>query len=372
MPIRIVVGRREILALQSSLAQLAERCGQEGEVDNLDYFLSTPGALLKTPWLVCHWDQSGKLQGAVLLHQYRLGSLGLRVFTTADATGRRNVLATPADREGVSALAAKHLLRQGAHAVHIAFSRSHQSDGRHEPLDSASYGQAVRNVFEKELADAGELRGGSWALSEREYRVYLPLAATYNDTLARIGQRTRSNLRYYRRRAEADLGSVFIARARLTRQEFISFDRRCHYPVGDKNAGWRYDSMSRTTSPFLSGVKGRDGDWLALVGGRRQGGLAEIDWQMNRGDLPTYSLGTVLRAYLIEHEITLGSKRLYVEGGTPQAIGLSFAAEQVAEFTVIRNSVYGRLVMRFGPKLAPARNYLAQMLAQVDLSWHPF
>ena len=370
--IRIVSGQSAILALQPGLAELARQCGQSGEVDNLAFFLNTPGALLKTPLLACGLGRDGGLQSAVLLYQYRFGPFGLRIFTTADATGRRNVIAAPADREAVSAAAARQLLRQGAHAVHVAFSRSHWSDEHREPADSTPHGRAISQIFHRGSGGPERPCRGRWALCEHEMRVYLPLAATLDGTLAGIGQRTRSNLRYYRKRAEADLGSTFIPEARLTREEFIAFDRRCHYPVGEKNAGWRYDSISRICSPFLSGIKGKDGEWLALVGGRRQSGLAEIDWQMNRDDLPRYSLGTVLRAYLIEHEIALGSKRLYVEGGTPHAIGLSFAAEQVAEFTVLRESTYARLVMRFGPKLAPAPNYLVQMLTQKDLTWHPF
>jgi hypothetical protein len=119
----------------------------------------------------------------------------------------------------------------------------------------------------------------------------------------------------------------------------------------------------------LRGIRDREGRWLSLVGLRRQNRFAEIDWQMNRADLPAHSLATVLRSYLIEHEIAQGSTRLYIEGGTPQPIIRSFAKRRIAELTVRRDSWYVRLLERFASVVFPPKNYVGQTLINPDLHW---
>jgi hypothetical protein len=260
--------------------------------------------------------------------------------------------------------AASFLFGRGAHIVHLAWSETH-SDAV-SPPDFLAEPVSGRHRIESLLA---KVPSGRWSLTEREMRVYLPLLGSFDKTLARIGQRTRSNLRYYRRRSEADLGAHFIADAAPTREEFLAFNRQSQYAVDDELAGWRFDSLQALSSPFLCGVRNGEGQWLSLVGGRRQNGFAEIDWQMNRNAWLNYSLGIVMRSYLIEHEVGLGSTRLYIEGGTPQPIGLSFASERVAELTIVRDSLAGHLLFRVGQHVAPSRNYLGQVLGDPNLTW---
>ncbi|MDQ2834241.1 MAG: hypothetical protein M3Y50_10940 [Acidobacteriota bacterium] len=52
---------------------------------------------------------------------------------------------------------------------------------------------------------------------------------------------------------------------------------------------------------------------------------------MNRSSVAQYSIGTVSRSYLIEHEIALGMKRLFFEGGTPHTIRHSFVPETAVD-----------------------------------------
>jgi hypothetical protein len=315
------------------------------------------------------------LAGAILLFEYKAGLAGARVFASGDGSGRRDVLAAPELRARMAAFAARTLIEQGAHLVQIAFCETHNSYGEvrtkldPEAVPDVPHEGVAEQVIAAELRGAGRKISAQWTLREMEVPAYLPLFATEQATLARIGQRTRSNLRYYRRRAELDLGARFEASAQITREEFLAFNRVCTYSVPDAMAGFRYDAVKRLAPGCLRGVRDGAGRWLSLVGTRRHDGFVEIDWQMNRADLPQYSLGTVMRAYLIEHEIGLGSTRLYIEGGTPQPIGRSFVKQRLGELTVKRDSAYVRLLERFASVVFPPKNYVGQTLIHPDLHW---
>jgi hypothetical protein len=198
---------------------------------------------------------------------------------------------------------------------------------------------------------------------------YLPLAATLEETLARMGRHTRRNLRYYRRRLETDLGATFVPCVAMDRTQFMEVNRCSMYPVADDLAGWRYDSMGRLPGALFVGVQANDGRWLSLVGGHRRGGMTEIVWQMNRAGLPRYSLSTAMRAYLLEHEIALGTKQLEFEGGTPHSIRHSFAHVQSVDVVVLRRSLRGWLLRRFADRLLPETNFVREALLDRDLLW---
>ena len=183
---------------------------------------------------------------------------------------------------------------------------------------------------------------GEWTLLQEPKPAYLSLSASFDQTLARINQRTRANLRYYRRRSEQELGCRFDPAVGLTREELLALNRRSTFPISDAHAEWRYDGLRTMNGPFLVGIRDRSGELIALAAGRRQHGFAELDWQMSRDDLHRYSLSTVLRSYLIEHEISLGSTRLYVDSGTPHQLGSSFVEELVGELILRRQPPLGR------------------------------
>jgi hypothetical protein len=359
-------GRDAILAVQPLLAEFVRSTGQTGEADSLAYFLSTPDAVRKIPCLILV-GEAENLLGAVLLFEYRAGFGRTRVFATADGSGRRDVLARPEMRAAVAAFAARTLVEMGAQIVHLAFSETHL-DLEDSPLTVPSSGMAEQAIAAEFRVNSRRVQA-EWTLLEREIPAFLPLLPSFNQTLARIGQRTRSNLRYYRRRAELDLGCTFEPRVEISREEFLAFNRECSYAVEDSLAEFRYRMLGGLPNAGLRGIRDREGRWLSLVGLRRQNRFAEIDWQMNRADLPAHSLATVLRSYLIEHEIAQGSTRLYIEGGTPQPIIRSFAKRRIAELTVRRDSWYVRLLERFASVVFPPKNYVGQTLINPDLHW---
>lgn len=365
--LRLLRGRTPILAQASTLVNLARRCDQAGEADNLAYFLSTPDALKKTPYLLLIGGSDQQPAGAVLLFEYRFGPFATRVFSTADISGRRSVLAQPEHRAQTAALAARTLIDRGAQVVHITFSETHSGAG--QPHEEFAERDFIESQIELQLRSAGTSPRREWTFAHRDLPVYLQLRENYDKTLSGIGKRTRTHLRYYRRRSELDLGATFVPAAQLTLEEFLAFNRECMYAVPQDLAAWRFRSLSQIAGGALRGVQDGHGRWLSLVGLRRQNHFAEIDWQMNRDGLPAYSLSTVMRSYLIEYEIAQGATRLYFEGGTWQPIVHSFATERIGELSVKRRSPYVQLLTRCANRIFPSRNYLGQALANRNIHW---
>jgi hypothetical protein len=359
----VVCGGDSILRLQGVLADLSARCGQPGVMDDLGYFLSKPGILKRVPYLLLFSKttaldlerlSANDLVGAVLLYKYTVLGWGIRTFSTNDRSGRGTLVAPAALRSTMAETVTRRLVNDGAVAVLISFRDSYreQTKGESSPIPS---GSGVNDTTAR------------WARREREMPDYLPLKESFEATLATLGQRTRRNMRYYRRRAEAGLGCVFVPAVRIDSREFLEFNRDCMYAVPAKVALWRYESLKDIGTPLFMGIKGGDGRWLSLLGGRRHFGGTEILWQMNRADLSAYSLSVVMRSYFIEHEVSQGMKRLYMEGGLNHPMQLSFVNSTVTDLVMLRRSRFALLVPKIAKAFIKPDNDLALMLLDKSL-----
>ena len=198
---------------------------------------------------------------------------------------------------------------------------------------------------------------------------YLQLCSTMDETLATLGGKTRSNMRYYRRRAEKELGAAFVPQAEVTARNLLQFNRECMYAVSKATVLWRLYAQKALHDPFLMGLKDVSGRWLSILAGRRFGETSEILWQMNRDGYPMHSLGTAMRFFCMEHEVLRGAERLQVEGGTFHSMHHSFVQEEIVDLVVVRarsQRVLRKLVTRF----IPPDNSLAEMLKSDGLEWH--
>jgi hypothetical protein len=272
------------------------------------------------------------------------------VLSTHDITGQQTVFAPAAARAQIAELAALTLAEQGALITLIS---AEMPDGP---------------VYRSSLP-----RGpGSHCLTATRSRTIprdLLMENTLDATLARLGKRTRRNLRYYRRRAEADLGATFAAAVEISREEFIEMNRTSTNPAPEADAAWRYDCLGKLPGSMFAGVKARDGRWLSMVGGRRHEGVTEIEWQMNRAGLPRYSLSTVMRSYLLEQEVALGTTRIMFQGGTTHSMRHALIGSNVVDILVVRRSPLAWLVRQFARRLFPESNFLGKVLRDNDLVW---
>lgn len=365
--VHFVTGRDEVLRLSQHLIDFSARCGQSGAMHDIAYFLSKPGVLPRIPHLLVVSTASDldltnpnldDLVGLLLIFEQRVSGFGARAFATNDRSGRSTLIAVPSRRSEVAAIASRALLDRGAHMILMSF-RSEEEMGTSsetsKPLLTVANGKGVAR----------------WARRERTVPGYLPLSATFDATMATVGQRTRRNLRYYRRRAESALGCEFLPQVEVSREEVLAFNRECMYPVASEVVGWRYDSLKDLSEPVFMGIKHQDGRWLSMLGGRRYQERSEILWQLNRDGLGAYSLGTVMRSYFIEHEIARGSRRMYTEGGTPHSIRFSYVEEDLTDLVVVRRTLVAKVMQMVAQRYIKPDNELSHMLGAKDLEWLP-
>lgn len=351
-PIEVIVGTPAIEQIQPALVRLAERCEQPGAADYVQFFLTQPytGGKIPTLLLFTTMEQGTseglQLLGAVLVHQYQRWGMPFGIFVSEDSGGERNVIAPPSRRSEIAAAAVAYLLKKKKAKLVVL------STGAHSTLNDAM--------------DA-HCSFATWTLVQRELRRYLPLRATYEETIGAMGQHTRRNFRLYRRRAELELGCGFHANAYINEADFLMLNNACDYPVPLRVAKWRYRSVHAAPGGVFAGVQANDGRWLSILGGRRSHGTLAIDWQMNRTDSSRFSPGTVMRAYVMEHEIDCGTRRILFEGGTPHSMNSAFVIEHVTDIIGASKAWPSVLLWRYALQCLPPGNCLKQTLSKSDL-----
>lgn len=378
--IQLVSDLAQILEMQTSLSKLSERCGQVGAMDDLAYYLRRPGAQKKIPHLLLffakdapHVVREPALVGAMLLYEFCVLSFTSGIYAIDDTTGRRTLVALHGQHEAFAVQAASYLLKRGAHLVAISYQRL--SEAVAPPLEAEMEGAAepVKQEPSRALTFLSKFHK-SWRISlqDREIESYLPFEATFDQTMARIGKRTRNHLRYYRKRAEKDLACSFLPVAVLTMEDFLELNASGGaFRITDEMVRYRYESLQRLQTPVLMGLRDADGRWLSVLGGRRFGeNDLEVYWQMNRADLPAYSLSTVLRAYLIEHEVACGTRRMYMEGGTTHSLSHSFSKSMPTDLLARRRTLRTSLFRKMAKNLMAESNFLPSMLARPAECWH--
>ena len=356
--VHLLRGRSAVAAMSQMLDQLSRRTAQAGAMHWLQYSLDTPTAMQKIPILLLVGLDPGvrpanvtadDVLGAVLLYEYRVAGRGIRVFATDDTTGQRTVIAPPHIRSHVAEAAAQALVDVGALAVMITFEGNGQDRSAPSP---------------QRLTAACEL-----AKRTRSVPRHLLLAESHKATLASLGRHTRRNLRYYRRRLESDMGAFFVPAVEMDRKEFLAINRASTNPVSDSLAAWRYDSTHRTPGTLFAGVRAQNGLWLSLIGGRRHMRVTEIDWQMNLAGLPRYSLSTVMRSYILQHEVELSTEKLAFTGGTPHSMRHSFDCVDAVDVVALRRSPVGWILRRMSRWIFPEHNFLGHALRDQHLRW---
>jgi len=356
-------GRMEILRLRPVLRILSESCGQAGATDYLEYFLTATENLKKTPYLVLMARRSdvdvfelrpADLWGAVLVYEYRVLGFGSSLYTAGDYNGSRAVIAPAKLRRQVSAAVCRYLMDQGAQIVLLNL----------EP----GAPESCQRCFEGAMAGNAKRW---WGTQRREVGATIGLQKTLDGTLARMGKHTRRNMRYYRRKAEAELECRFASdvKSTLTMAQLLELNYASTHPVPYSVLERRYQTTRFMDGFFCVGLSRADGLWISLLGGRRHQGVTEVDWQMNRSGLAKLSVGTVIRSYLIEHEIANGMQKLFFEGGTPHSMRHSFLSEQAMDIVVLNRSLPVFLLRNMARWLRPERNFLLQTLMSPAVKW---
>jgi hypothetical protein len=278
------------------------------------------------------------------------------LFSTRDFNGLRGIIAPAATRAKISAMICRYLAEHGARAVQVTF--------------AAETGTFSQTGLVEATEDSGK-RKRWWTVQSREVGASIALRKTMDASLANIGRHTRRNLRYYRRKAEAELGCTFSSDLRgiLTMAQFRELNGAATHPVSEPVLKRRFAVMNSMEGSFCTGIRTGEGQLISLLGGRRHNFVAEIDWQMNRGGLSKYSIGTVTRSFLIENEIKIGTERLFFEGGTMHTLRYSFLPQKAVDIVVRNQDPFVSLLRTFTVPLRLDKCFLVQTLANPGLKW---
>ncbi len=116
-------------------------------------------------------------------------------------------------------------------------------------------------------------------------------------------------------------------------------------------------------------MKDATGRWLSLIGGRIHGASTIVEWQMNRQDLPAYSLSTAMRAYLFQHQVDRGARRIYFVAGTSHPIHNAMIPETIVDILASRPGLPRKILDRVAKVDAAHARYEEQFSSGKSLGW---
>ena len=348
MEAKILEGRKTILEHARLLEQFAGRCGQFGAMHWLGYFLGGAGARWKRPCVVLLLQAGADtgsvslddLRGAVLCYELSAFGIHTGAFSTDDWEGFRTVVAEPALRRRVAALATRALIRRGAHLVLTTYTAIAPDETHANPV--LEYPNTL------------------WASHNRTVtKQRLILGQTYEETLAKFGKRTRNHLRYYRKRLLAEMDCEFLADASsvLGEKDFLQLNSSSRNPLPASECKRRYDATRDQNGGFLIGLRRVTGELLSIVGGWRQGPTTVMHHQMNSGGYENYSLSTVMRSFFLENEVERGTRTVVFYHGTNHSMSHAFEAEIARDYVVRRKSLRAAAIHRMAGCLVSPRHY---------------
>lgn len=336
----LISGSSDLLSAAHHLEELGKQCGQTNIAARLRFLLTVPYFGNKLPHAVLLYNQKNELAAAIIVLEYRWRNLGLGIFSPMDPDGDLTVLSAPELQVASASRAAEFLMQKQARAVYLVA----RSDG----------------------PEAHTVNASPVTILHRDLRRTLPLCDSLEETLASMGPRSRRNLRNFSRRAMKEFGAVFYPICDISEKDLIQINRVCAYPVPDWVSSWRHHSTHTIPGGFIAGLRSVTGEWLSLLGGRRYGDITIIDWQMNRIDLGSISIGTAMRYFQTEHEISVGCKWLRFNGSTPHSIQNAFQREAVTDFLWMRSPYSLSFVRRLWARLLPDSNRLKALLIDND------
>ncbi len=343
--VEALIGQRRIQAARFEIDALREHSGSlDDGMTSLHRFLSWAALWDELP-VALLMRRSNKLYGAALLSLRRKYGVPVGLARAGNLGGQGGVIAAVADRAAVMEAASRVLLRKPfAHTVMLSTLWASQTvPGPALPVPG------VR---------------GQWHF--REVRLRLDLSGGLEATMERLGYKMRRNLRYYRRKAEGELGCRFLPAltSEQRRQAVDALRGEGTYPVGPERARQLEAALLTTPGHFAMGLQDSHGAWLSYVAGWRGAGGTYIDWQLNRDQFESASISTVMRSYLLEHEIAHQSPTIVFVGGTSPFWSRVCQPEICGDLLATRRGLAGRLARKIACRISPT-GQLAKLYAQV-------
>jgi hypothetical protein len=249
--------------------------------------------------------RDGRLVGVV--YAVESAALGLRTGRAriGDGYGGATVIADHCDRADVLRAAIGALARVGR--IHSLDLRLPASDWQADSLAAAI---PIPSAHSDPTIDIA-----SGTIVTKRCRV--PLAASYDGFLARIGSRTRRNLQYYRRRATR-AGVQY--RPAMTRAQFADARHALEHQNDFATSARTWAELDRLGDAIYTGLWSPRDRWLGVLVAARRGDRVYVGAQINSNRYPKASLSTVLRAYFFEQCCQTGVADVVFLGGTSEVL----------------------------------------------------
>lgn len=332
--VEALIGARSIHAAQPQIDALRERLGLgEDVMTSLHRFLPWAAMGNELP-VALLMRQPCELYGVVLLFFRRRHGVPIGLAKAGNLGGQGGVIAAPADRIAAMETASRVLLRNFlAHTVVLS---TLWTDGA---------------VPGPNLPVAGVR--GQWHF--REVRLRLDLSGGPEAAMGRFGQKMRRNLRYYRRRAENELGCRLLPEMlpEQRRQAVEALFDKGRYPTGADRA-WRLEAaLQATPGHFAMGLQNAHGEWLSYITGWRGADGTHIEWQLNYDHHENASISTVMRSYLLEHELIRQSPAIIFVGETAPFWSRICEPSVCGDLLATREGVIGNLAQMLACRISP-------------------
>jgi hypothetical protein len=298
--VQVLRGVGAIAGAVRDIAELRERSGLDhNPLLNLEFFLGRVSLFPGNQPVIVLVRASERLEGAVYFFEKTLWKIPTGYLRGFDhLSGESSVIADEPDRQRVLECAVRGL--NSEKNVFAAWATVSLRGDTHT---------ACRLSDE----DTGNVKANKMG---RKYR--LKLGDTFDATLSRFGPRTRRNLRYYRKRAEAELKTTFESRLSLTQSEqaLDELGNRSFRPFATSLSEWRKMDRLLRSQPgyFAVGLRANE-EWISYLSGIRLGEFTHVLLQVNHNGYARYSLSTVLRSHLLECESELGQKEINFVNG---------------------------------------------------------
>jgi hypothetical protein len=322
----LLIGVEQILSVKQELDQLRLRCHQQDDVTtDIDYFLTSKDPQNRRPIVVVFRAESA-LVAAAFFHQVCFVGVGSGLACGGDPMGDGLLIAPAEERETFLRCAIEELVnvQKKFHTVRLRVKTSRPA----LLVDFEAPG--LRNKF-----------------VERTVQHRLVLAETYEEMLGSFGLRTRRSLRAKRRQLENNLQPDFFPG--IAAEE--AFEAMCFLRAKSSMPArsiWYFDGLRKMLhtreDAFAMGLRSKDGTWLSVLSGWRRNGTTYIDVQLNHSTYMRESLSAVMRAFLLEYEISIGQKYIVFVGGCSALLERYCSPrESFADVVVTRSSVSGWL-----------------------------
>jgi len=293
----LLIGAAKLRAYIPAIQELRRQAGQEDDMTSDPHYFMAANALSTRRIMTVLIRRNRELEACVFFFEHCRFGIGLGFCRGGDGIGEGLVAGGPAAFR--------------IHYVHLAT----QALLRHWRIHGVSLAimAPVNHCLEvMGPADACHCFAG------RSVARNLPLPATYRAMLESMGPRTRRSLAGKRRKLEKSLQIAFTPwlRPEQAQEAMLSLQPKARPQREPGFYQARFALLRDRPDFFCMGLQLPDGAWLSLVSGWRRGDTTYVDLQLNHSDYKKHSLSAVMRAYLLEYEISFHRQCIHFVGGT--------------------------------------------------------